>query len=827
MVSMEALFPLVFFLAAAVCAIAGIAVLSLKSRAPGNPDPTMQNENAGDFKDGMILTEESRSRALTLCFIAYLVGAVLTVVSAAGGILTCGLLLLFGLAIRVIGILKISPVRKSGAVVILAAVSVPVVTPGLAGFAGAAAWVFPAVWLVAAILMCSRKAILLVFLSFVLTQVILWLRSAGGLSGLQNAAIQIVLFSMLTVAALYVNRAIMSRLKAYDKQTSGLRLMSRLSSDFVSVSEVNMNDLIARALELTGRYCGASSALFAAFPEENRPFSSVCEWCADGVPTAADHIRRFSPRTIDWLRSCVTTGGILKTPAPEELPTEAAELKELLIKQNVNSGLCVPVTSKGRLLGYCCFLSTDAGHIWAADAGELLKVTGDLLGNALAKVIAETEVRRMAFYDTLTGLPNRALFRNRLDYEMKKANRTEKLIGVVFLDLDNFKYVNDTIGHKGGDELLRQVAGRLSGSIRETDTLSRFGGDEFLLMLTNVTQEEDIRTIVGKILSAVRKPVLINGQEYFVSASAGVAVYPTDGYDTETLIKNADLAMYSSKSLGKNSYSFVSPEMKYEALEKMKLRNSLYRAQERNEFVIEYQPQLDIRTRRIIGLEALIRWEHPTFGQIMPEKFLPVAEQAGLINPIGEWLLEVACRQTVAWGSLGTPLRIAVNLSVEQLRDPHIVDTVGRILNITGLRPDCLELEIMESMAFKQSSGLMTTLAGLKSLGVLIAIDDFGTDYSSFLQLKLLSVDRIKMDMQFTQGISVSRKDEAIVKGIIQLAKNLDIKVIAEGVETKEQYDFLDLNGCDEAQGYYFYRPMSESDVEAVLRNGAEAGTNL
>lgn len=434
--------------------------------------------------------------------------------------------------------------------------------------------------------------------------------------------------------------------------------------------------------------------------------------------------------------------------------------------------------------------------------------------------LMKKKLHHMAFYDTLTGLPNRSLFSDRLDKQIQVSKRTEMLIGVIFIDLDSFKEINDTMGHESGDEVLKEIAKRLVTLLRKQDTVARFGGDEFLIMITNILQKKDLENIVSQIMKLFKEPITVKGQEFFVTASAGISIYPLDGDEPEILIKNADMVMYLSKKQGKNTSSFCTAELKEDVMLKMKLTNSLYRAQERNELEVFWQPQICVPTNKIIGLEALIRWNHPELGIIMPANFICLAEQTGIILQIGEWVLRTACKQSMAWQSLGIPpVRIAVNLSAEQFRQADLVKTVQSALMESGLPAELLELEITESVAIKSSSNIIPTLIELKKLGVSISIDDFGMEYSSLNRLKMMPVDRIKMDMCFVNSISKSSKDDSIVKVIIQLAKNLDIKVIAEGVETKSQLDFLVKEVCDEVQGNYFYGAMQSNEIELLLKN--------
>ncbi len=431
---------------------------------------------------------------------------------------------------------------------------------------------------------------------------------------------------------------------------------------------------------------------------------------------------------------------------------------------------------------------------------------------------SEEEIKQLAYHDHLTGLPNLRCFNEQLNHSINMANRTEKIFSIMFLDLDSFKMINDTMGHNIGDELLKQVARRLVNTLRKSDIVARIGGDEFIVMIENIKDENEIKIVADKILECFTHPFLLNNQEFFVTTSIGIAVYPTDGNDADKLMKNADIAMYRAKQRGKNQYVFCTPGMKTKASRTMKLTSDLYRALEKNEFELYYQPQVNCNTNEIVGLEALIRWNHPELGMVYPGEFISIAEQNGLIISIGEWVIQTACRQNKAWQDAGyAPIRIGVNISVQQLQNADIVNQVKDILRETDLDPQYLELEITENIAMSHKRYL-ETINALKDLGIKIAIDDFGTQYSSLNYLKQLSVDRIKIAMPFIQGISENPNDEAITKTIIILAKSMEMNVIAEGVETRVQLEFLSQENCDEIQGYYFFKPMPSNELENLLK---------
>lgn len=442
-----------------------------------------------------------------------------------------------------------------------------------------------------------------------------------------------------------------------------------------------------------------------------------------------------------------------------------------------------------------------------------------LLGEITAREKIEEQMKYLAYHDFLTDLPNKLLMTDCINHAINLANRLGNFVAVMFIDLDGFKMINDSAGHIAGDLLLKEVAHRLVQILRKSDVVGRNGGDEFLFVAEDINQSSDAETIAKKIMDSFRNGFLINNKEYFLTASIGIAFYPEDGQNAETLIKNADLAMYKAKEKGRNQYVLCSPILKDQINKTIELMNKLHRAIEKNELELYYQPQVTIGVEKIVGVEALVRWHHPDLGIIVPSEFIPIAEQNGLIIPIGEWVLRTACRQCKTWQEAGFPkIRMAVNLSIKQFQNNDLVEQVTRILQETGLDPNYLELEITESIMMEESSCIVEKLNMLKNKGILIAIDDFGTEYSSLSYLKHLPIDRLKIAMPFIQGIEHNMKDESIIKAVLALAKSMGLGVIAEGVENEKQLEFLIQNRCDEIQGFYYYEPMPLTHIEELLR---------
>jgi diguanylate cyclase (GGDEF)-like protein/PAS domain S-box-containing protein len=422
----------------------------------------------------------------------------------------------------------------------------------------------------------------------------------------------------------------------------------------------------------------------------------------------------------------------------------------------------------------------------------------------------DEEIQRLAHYDPLTGQPNRLLFRDRLRQALARAYREERNVGVVFVDLDRFKWVNDTHGHAVGDKLLQVVAQRLTDCIRHCDTVARIGGDEFVIILCGFESDGEPTIFAKRFLEVISHPVKLDGKEFFGTASVGIAIYPIDGQDDETLLRNADIAMYAAKEKGGNNFQFFSADMNARAKEKLHLETRLRRALENGQLSLVYQPQLSLRGGQIAGLEALLRWHDPEEGMIPPARFIPVAEETGLIIPLGEWVLKTACTQAQAWQEAGyAPIRMAVNVSGLQFKRLDFVDMVESTLRETGFDPNLLEIELTESIIMENVKDAIMTLADLKVRGIHLAIDDFGTGYSSLVYLKNFPFDRIKIAQEFVRTISMNHDHEAIVEAIIYMASSLDLNVIAEGVETKAQLDFLRARKCQSMQGYYFSPPVA------------------
>jgi diguanylate cyclase (GGDEF)-like protein/PAS domain S-box-containing protein len=431
------------------------------------------------------------------------------------------------------------------------------------------------------------------------------------------------------------------------------------------------------------------------------------------------------------------------------------------------------------------------------------------------------QMTHTAQHDFLTALPNRILLNDRVSQAITLAPRHGKKVAVLFLDLDGFKHINDSLGHPIGDKLLQSIAGRLVDCVRDSDTVSRQGGDEFVVLLSEVDQPEDAAITARRMLQTVAEAHSIDRHDLHVTASIGLSVYPDDGLDAETLIKNADTAMYQAKENGRQSYQFFKPAMNVRAVERQFIEEGLRRALERQEFALHYQPKINLRTGEITGAEALIRWTHPIRGAVSPAQFIPVAEDCGLILPIGNWVLHEACKQAQAWLDAGLRLgTMAVNISAMEFRDEHFLEGVFAILKNTGLDPRFLELELTESVLMKRAESTESILKTLRARGVQVAVDDFGTGYSSLSYLRKFPIDALKIDQSFVRQITTAPNETSIVTAVISMGRSLKLRIVAEGVETQEELVFLQTHQCEEAQGYYFSRPMLPQQFAKLLKTG-------
>ena len=458
---------------------------------------------------------------------------------------------------------------------------------------------------------------------------------------------------------------------------------------------------------------------------------------------------------------------------------------------------------------------------------ELLQRLADNVSFALEnfdradeKTRADARIEYLASHDSLTGLPNRETFNGLLHYAIEAARRHQRRFAVLFIDLDRFKVINDSLGHEAGDMLLVEIAGRLRETLRSSDVVARLGGDEFVVILEEAAESHDVERIARNLLSVLSEPLQLSGHECHTTASIGIAMYPSDGADVQTLTKNADMAMYLAKEDGKNGFRFFTKEIKTQSIERLTLESALRRALDRDQFALHYQPKVDMATGQITGVEALLRWTHPELGVLPPAQFIPLAEETGLIVPIGRWVLKEACAQNMAWQHGGLrPVSMAVNLSPRQFLDEDLLLDIDEALAASGMSPVLLQLEVTESMVMRNVSRAVKVLDAIQTRGIRLAIDDFGTGYSSMSLMKQFPIDTIKIDRSFVRDLPDDSEDKAIAQAIISMGKALGMTVVAEGVETAEQETFLRDHACDEMQGFLFSRPVPPQQLAELLRS--------
>ena len=498
--------------------------------------------------------------------------------------------------------------------------------------------------------------------------------------------------------------------------------------------------------------------------------------------------------------------------------------REFAVAAGLQSAFAFPILVGGEFYGVMEFFGRGTR---ARDERvvEVAQTVGIQIGQFVARKQAETNLQFFASHDPLTGLFNRGMFNQRLHQALAQAQRFERSLAVLFIDLDGFKVINDTLGHNAGDALLAEIAARLRATLREGDVIARMGGDEFVVLIEEFGEPVQIGEVAKKVLETVARPFMLQGQECQVTASLGISTYPEDGKDAQILVKNADIAMYRAKEQGKNNFRFYAPQMNVHLIERLSLESNLRRAIERNELLLLYQPKVGIRDGQVTGVEALVRWQHPTQGVISPSEFVPVAEDAGLITAIGEWVLHTACDQVRAWREQGLPLvRMAVNVSPRQFAQENLIHMVREALHRSGVDPARLELEITEAMVIRNPERAEKLLAQFKELGVRLAIDDFGTGYSSLNYLKRLPIDSVKIDRSLILDLPRSADAAALSRAVVAMAHSLNIRVTAESVETREQWEFLRELGCEEMQGNFFSAPVPADIVASILRQPAAAG---
>ncbi|MBF0555710.1 MAG: EAL domain-containing protein [Nitrospirae bacterium] len=605
------------------------------------------------------------------------------------------------------------------------------------------------------------------------------------------------------------------------------KLIASISTGFINITGSEVKSEIRNALEHVGVVLGVDNSCTVLFSDEGVP-DELFRWSPHQLPDTAgkcntlllersadDKLRLFASNSMPWFKEIIGKGEVICINTLDAVPEPD---NSILSGKGIKSMIVAPMALGGQPAGFLSFSTVMSERQWTPEDVLLVKMISEIFANAVTRGKNEQMLKTLAHYDPLTGLPNRILFNDRLNQAIEQATRNSRLVALLFLDLDSFKLVNDTLGHDVGDLLLKETSQRLVSNVRKSDTVARMGGDEFTVILSNIEQDKYAVGVANKIIEAVSKPYYLNGQECSVGVSIGVSIFPNDSHYASVLLKNADIAMYQVKEHGKNGFQFFSSGMNTRAVKRLKIERSLRRNLENQLFKITYQPQLDINSGMIIGLEALLHWEIKGMKDFDHREIVSVAKESGLIIPIGQWFLRRVCAQGSQWQRQGFQhVHIAVKIHSRQFKQENLAGIIKQTLDETGLAPNSLELELTEGTIMKDVDDSIGIIKELKAIGLSITIDNFGTGYSSLSHLKRFPIDSLKIDRQFIQNVTTDMDYSVIAKAIIALAHTLNMKVIAEGVETFEQLEFLRSLKCDEAQGHLFSSPLSAEDITQQL----------
>ena len=711
-------------------------------------------------------------------------------------------LLFIGAVILLIPETSLSNENQENFLISLIVISIPYILLKFANQYGSnILWVFSFIMIVVSIPFKNKKLFYWVLSSSIFSVFLSWYNSPKFIVeiGSIDYISRILFLAILGILVKYINDTFIKRLLENEKQIEFQNLLVRITEKFLNVKSENFDSYIDLLLKDIGPISQAKSIQFLK------------------------HSTYFDIDTNDSILIALKDTLFFKISIQKNatfLVTKDIFEKNTHIKGVYNDEdtvfLIVPIVENRNILGFFSFEYSDYKNKWFAKNYKIFDIFSNILVDVNNSIKTKLQLHSLAYYDELTGLPNKSLFYNKLN-ELISNDKTND-IGVMLIDLDDFKYVNNTLGHTWGDSVIKEVSRRLLGVLKADDFIARFGGDEFLLLFPNIKRKLYDYDTIEEIKSVFKKPFIINNHEFFISCSGGLSVYPDDGETVNTLLKNADLAMNTVKIKEKKNILIYSSEMKKFAYEKMMITNYLYKAIEQKELSLLYQPKISLETGKVVGVESLLRWNHPSLGPIAPEIFIPIAEENNLIHTIGQWTLNEACAQLLHWEKLNKqPVNISVNVSTSQFRTFSFANFIKNLLNESSINPELLELEITESIFSDDSESITAQIHNLKSLGLKISIDDFGTKFSSLSRLKDLPIDKIKIDKKFIAEINLDKKGETILSSIISMGKNLGLTVIAEGVETEEQKNFLMKEKCDKIQGNYFFPPMSADELTRLL----------
>jgi diguanylate cyclase (GGDEF)-like protein len=776
-----------------------------------------------------IVTDKTRNTTYKYIAFIYVIGGIVSLLLHVffyfeiGSTLPASILMILtGIILYLIVVFSKKESIKEMALISISFVSIPVITLAFLPYGSITMWSISFLFIIITMIFTKREMIFIFSVSILSTQFLVWILmpEVPQVVNFVDYFTRIVLLVIAIVVTMYFNNIYVNRLKENQAKNQINQFLVEASSLLASADNINISEKLDEMIMKIGILFSADISYIHKFDYKTMTTSSIASWHADGNWSSRRDFQDVPIDRYDWSYRQQKANKVILFNNIDDMPVEAKNFRDEIEKSGAKAILALPIINEEKgLYGLIGIQSNSESVNWTTEQVNIFKIISNILMDTFVRIEDQNEIKNMAYHDYLTGLPNKRMFDTILTKAIANVEKSGTPLGIVLLDIDSFKNINDAVGHNGGNQALIKISKKLIAAVRTVDTVARTGGDEFLVLVDSCDSEEAIVDKISEIMNAFAKPITVLGQEFYLTASAGVALYPDDGRDSSRLIANADTAMYKAKTKGKNQYFVCSPVLKDEVSYKVMITNSLKIALEKEEFYIHYQPRVKAPGGEIIGVEALIRWHHPTLGNISPAIFIPIAEQSGVINDIGKWVLHTACMQSRYWYEQGyKPITMAVNVSVKQLNKKLFSKEVAYVLSETQMDAKYLEIEITESAAMGDESNVMSQLKAIEKLGVSISIDDFGTEYASLSRLKTLPISKIKIDKSFIDGIEYSDNDKAIVKTIIDLAKNLELLIIAEGVENENQLMYLQETNCNIIQGYFYYRPMSPDKIEELIK---------
>ncbi|MFH5835156.1 EAL domain-containing protein [Proteiniclasticum sp. C24MP] len=696
---------------------------------------------------------------------------------------------------------------------LIIAMSIPYITFYQIENSEAFAWTVPVIFILIAVIFNNTKLLVSISIMTIITSKVLWIvrpESVISFSPADHLG-RMIVFGIIIIIAFLINRVYKNRQYQFEKQIDHEKFVSETARLLSSARNRNLRSNLDVFLERSLHYMDADYGSIHIFPERKKKMRKAEYYGPhDFVNPGINH--RFGERFDEMVESLLEENSLYT----EKFFTTLKEFSEEMRKEGITV-MVTPLVESGKILGVMC-MSSFVRNSWDEGYQNTFQLVAGSLSSMLYKIGKEDELFRMAYYDHLTGLPNRVLYEKIIRKHIH-GTRENEMLALIFLDLDDFKNINDILGHSTGDRFLKEFAKKLKPKLKERDLLSRFGGDEFLLMLPHAKSMEEIENFAEDVLQEIMKPFLLDDREVITGASMGVSIYPQDGRTGEELIKFADLAMYHSKSTGKNRFTVCTEEIKKKFVYEKELEEDLRHAVEKDQFVLYYQPKVHGKTEEIIGAEALIRWKHPTRGLLAPGVFLPIAERTGLMEEIDTWVFIEACRQNMLWQQKGyRKISMSINITPISMMQSDMGRDLAEVFKENGWDPEYIEAEITENTMVFSLDQIQSRLSSLRDIGIRISLDDFGTAYSSLSRLHELPIDKVKIDRQFILNLHHEDRGKNLYDGILDLARSLDLVVIIEGVETRDQADYVREKGCDEIQGFYYYKPMPPEQMEKLLQ---------